>query len=73
MLASYASTATQAYNQQSDVRVCESYQSVTDVKLSISSCAPPSRVYLYTLPLFLYAASFSDSTRSYKLTYMLAS
>lgn len=55
MLASYANTATQAYNQQVGVClwVCKSYQSVTGVKLSISSCVHPSRVHLYTTLLLL--------------------
>lgn len=35
------------------VRVCKSYQSVTDVTLSISSCVHASRVYLYTTLLLL--------------------
>lgn len=53
MLASYASTATEAYNQQVGVCGCKSYQSVTGVKLSISSCVQPPRVHLYTTLLLL--------------------
>lgn len=72
MLAFYASTATQAYNQQAGVRGCACVWKLP-VCYGRQAVHFVLRTPLSSLPLYDSAASCSDSTRSYKLTYMLAS